>query len=320
MCSKHSVFNLIQMKSTKRQALILGLAASLLFSVTFIFNRLMSVNGGSWIWSSSLRFYWMLPFFLGIVGYQGGLKQLFREIQQDIIQWLVWSTVGFGLFYAPLTFAAAYTPSWLLASTWQFTIIAGIILAPFINRNITGTQQGFGSSAIFSGMILLGIIIMQVRHAKILPAENILKGVIPVIIAAFAYPLGNRKMMQLTNGRLNVYQRVLGMILCSMPFWMILSIYEIAASNSFPTNGQYIQTFVIAIFSGVMATVLFFSATDIARADERQLAAVEATQSAEVLFALVGEVLILGSPLPDVYGVVGMALVMIGMTLHSLKG
>jgi hypothetical protein len=308
------------MKSTKKQALILGLAASLLFSVTFIVNRLMSVNGGSWIWSSSLRFYWMLPFFLIIVAYQGGLKGLFAEIKQDITQWLVWSTIGFGLFYAPLTFAAAYAPSWLIAGTWQFTIIAGIILAPFINRNVANTKDGFRSSAVFSSIIFFGIIILQIGHAQIIPAESVLKGAAPVIVAAFAYPLGNRKMMQLTNGRLNVYQRVLGMILCSMPFWTMLSIYEVTVGKSIPTNGQYIQTFVIAIFSGVMATVLFFSATDIARADEKQLAAVEATQSTEVLFAFVGEVLILGSPLPGVYSVAGMVLVMVGMTLHSLKG
>ncbi|GAA4323918.1 hypothetical protein GCM10023149_25180 [Mucilaginibacter gynuensis] len=160
---------------------------------------------------------------------------------------------------------------------------------------------------------------MQVRHAQIIPAENILKGVTPVIIAAFAYPLGNRKMMQLTNGRLNVYQRVLGMILCSMPFWFILNIYEIVVARSTPSVDQYLQTLVVAVFSGVLATILFFSATDKARADEKQLAAVEATQSTEVLFALIGEVVILGSALPDAYGVAGIALVMLGMTLHSLK-
>lgn len=126
-------------------------------------------------------------------------------------------------------------------------------------------------------------------------------------------------MMQLTDGRLDVFQRVLGMTLCSMPFWLLLSIYEMAAARSLPSNGQYLQTFAVAVFSGVFATVLFFSATDKVRADERLLAAVEATQSTEVLFALTGEVLILGGPLPDVYDIAGIALVMLGMLLHSLK-
>src|SRR5690606_21053081 len=45
-------------------ALCLGLLASLFFAVTFIVNRLMSLECGSWIWSASLRFFWMLPSFL----------------------------------------------------------------------------------------------------------------------------------------------------------------------------------------------------------------------------------------------------------------
>jgi hypothetical protein len=258
-------------------------------------------------------------FFFVIVWYRGGLSVLFQEIRKNLVKWLIWSTVGFGLFYAPLTFAAAYTPSWLLASTWQFTIIAGMLLALFINKNTAGIRYHFISSFIFSGIILLGIIIMQVKHAQQLPVASILKGVIPVLIASFAYPLGNRKMMQLINGKLNVFQRVLGMILCSMPFWLLLTIYELTINRSTPSNSQYFQTFIVAIFSGVVATVLFFSATDKARFNERQLAAVEATQSAEVVFALIGEVVILDSPLPDAFGLVGIVLVMVGMLLHSVK-
>jgi drug/metabolite transporter (DMT)-like permease len=306
------------MQSPKKHTILLGLGASLLFSVTFILNRLMSVNGGSWVWSSSLRFYWMLPFFLIIVWYKQGIPELFTEMRKNISQWLIWSTVGFGLFYAPLTFAAAYTPSWLLAGTWQFTIIAGMLVSPFINQN-TKTGQDYRLPAIFSGIILLGIIIMQVSQAQQLPLENFIKGVIPVLTAAFAYPLGNRKMMQVTNGRLNVYQRILGMILCSLPFWLILNVYEISVIRSVPSTGQYLQTFIVAVLSGVLATILFFSATDKARADEKQLAAVEATQSTEVLFALVGEVIVLGSPLPDTYSAAGIVLVIIGMVLHSKK-
>ena len=90
--------------------------------------------------------------------------------------------------------------------------------------------------------------------------------------------------------------------------------------GSYPQNGQYLQTLIVAVFSGVLATILFFSATDLVRSDEKQLAAVEATQSTEVLFALAGEVLLLGSPIPDIYGIIGIGLVMLGMVLHSFKG
>jgi len=307
------------MQLNKSQAILSGIISSLFFSVTFVVNRLMSLKGGSWVWGSSLRFYWMLPFFLLIVWYKGGLSKVMREIKRNLSQWMIWSTVGFGLFYAPLTFAASYSPAWLLASTWQFTIIAGIILSLFIYKNTDGIKHNYIYPALFSGIILLGIGIMQIRQAQSLSPDNVLKGVIPVLVAAFAYPLGNRKVMQLTNGRLNVYQRILGMIICSIPFWLILSVYEGIKTHSLPEQGQYLQTFVVAVFSGVLATVLFFSATDSVHTDQQQLAAVEATQAAEVLFSLAGEVLILSSALPDFYAVTGITLVMAGMILHSLR-
>jgi len=231
----------------------------------------------------------------------------------------LWSTIGFGIFYASLTYAAAYGPSWLVASTWQFTIIAGLILSPFINSAKTKNSGGLLPSFLFSGIILMGIIIAQVNHSESISMKRFLAGVIPVLIAAFAYPLGNRKLMMLTKGRLDVYQRILGMLICSMPFWILISTYELSVHQTVPEKSQYIQTFIVAITSGLIATALFFSATDKVNADERSLAAVEATQSLQVIFALAGEVLLLKSPLPHINGIIGVALVLSGMILHTLN-
>ena len=35
----------------------LGLLATALFSVTFVLNRAMSLGGGHWVWSASLRYF-----------------------------------------------------------------------------------------------------------------------------------------------------------------------------------------------------------------------------------------------------------------------
>lgn len=43
----------------------------------------------------------------------------------------------------------------------------------------------------------------------------------------------------------------------------------------------------------------------------------EATQSGEVLFALVGELILLSAPIPSFLSWIGMSLVIIGMILHS---
>jgi drug/metabolite transporter (DMT)-like permease len=146
---------------------------------------------------------------------------------------------------------------------------------------------------------------------------NIVMGIVPVIIAAFAYPLGNRKMMQSCQGKFNTIQRVFGMTLCSMPFWIILSAFG-AAFVGLPNNNQIIQSLVVAICSGVLATLLFFKATDIVQHNTNKLAAVEATQSGEVIFTLLGGVLILKDSFPTLIGITGLLLIVLGIVLNSI--
>ena len=64
--------------------------------------------------------------------------------------------------------------------------------------------------------------------------------------------------MQLTNGKLDAFQRTLGMTLCSLPFWLILSIY-VFYDIKLPEQTQVWQTLIVAISSGVIATILFLS-------------------------------------------------------------
>jgi drug/metabolite transporter (DMT)-like permease len=307
------------MKPSKNLAIVLGLLSSLFFAFTFIINRKLSITGGSWVWSASLRFYWMLPFFLAIVVYRKNFHELVLELRKNLKWWLLWSSVGFGLFYSMLTFAASFGPSWLIASTWQFTIIAGMIVSLFVNKTQNNQIKQLKKPFLFSGVILLGIAIMQITHAQSISMSELLLGLIPVLIASFAYPIGNRKMMQLVDGKLDVYQRILGMILCSMPFWILLSGFELLVNHVTPPSGQLVQTFIVAVCSGVIATILFFTATDMVRSDEKQLATIEATQSAEVIFTLIGEMLFLSVSFPNNIELLGIALVMIGMILHAIK-
>ncbi|MFZ3580462.1 multidrug resistance efflux transporter family protein, partial [Virgibacillus sp. DJP39] len=116
---------------------------------------------------------------------------------------------------------------------------------------------------------------------------------------------------------LNTFQRILGMTIASMPFWIILSIYGMFTQGA-PSSSQVAQTFIVAVSSGVIATVLFFYATELVSHDNHKLAAIEATQSGEVIFALVGELLLLNAVMPSIFSFVGMALVVVGMILHSV--
>lgn len=86
-----------------------------------------------------------------------------------------------------------------------------------------------------------------------------------------------------------------------------------------PSGNQIVQSGVVAVFSGVIATVLFFRATDLVRGDMQKLSLVEATQSLEVLFALFGEIVgILPVAAPSLLSRFGILTVAAGMVLHSL--
>jgi hypothetical protein len=123
-------------------------------------------------------------------------------------------------------------------------------------------------------------------------------------------------MMALTKGRIDAYQRVLGMTLASLPFWLLLGIWAMVTEGP-PSSSQTLQSLLVALASGIVATVLFFQATDLAKGNAQQLAVVEATQAGEVVFAVILEVIFLTVPLPGVWSSAGMLLVIAGMVLHS---
>lgn len=297
----------------------IGLLASVFFAVTFVLNRSMELSGGSWMWSASLRFFFMLPFFVVIVAMRGTLRPLLREMKQHPAAWIVWSFFGFVLFYAPLTYAAASGPGWLVGGTWQLTIVAGVLLTPLFREQKKGQavrqKIPLGALAI-SCVILAGIFLLQLEKSDGLNISGFLTGVLPVLIAAFAYPLGNRKMMELCGGRVDTFSRILGMILASLPFWLLLSAFGWGIDGA-PSSSQLLQTFIVGLSSGVIATTLFFIATDRSRNHPGRLASVEATQSAQVLFTLIGEVLLFGASLPGPSASSGIFLIIVGMILHS---
>ncbi|WP_391119057.1 multidrug resistance efflux transporter family protein [Psychrobacillus sp. L3] len=299
--------------------ILLGVLASLFFAVTFILNRSMEISGGSWLWSSSLRYFFMIPFLFIIVYYRKGLSTTFKELKTAPVPWLVWSFVGFVLFYAPLTFAAAYGPGWLISGMWQFTIVAGVLLAPFFTLKIEKRmiKQKIPVVSLFiSLVILIGIILIQIPNTESVHMNMILLGILPVIVASFAYPLGNRKMMGHLEGRLDTFQRVLGMTIASMPAWILLAICAVFTVG-LPSLGQVVQSLIVAVSSGVIATILFFMATDRVREHQGKLAAVEATQSTEIIFVIIGEMFLLHVPLPAPTALIGLGVIILGMFLHS---
>ena len=291
------------------RALWYGILGALFFAFTFIFNRSMNLSGGSWMWSASLRYLFSLPMLAVLVWRKGELVGVLSAIKKAPLTWLVWSTVGFGLFYGPLSLASIYGESWFVAATWQITILAGLLLTPLFGQRVP---------LLMTLVILLGIILIQIPYFGSGLGSGVVRASLLILLAAFAYPLGNRKMMvHCKQDQLSTTQRVLGMTLMSTPFWLLLSVFAVADAG-LPSGGQILQSLIVAVFSGVVATLLFFEATNLVKHNHKQLAVVEATQAGEVLFTLLGGCLFLGDSLPSLLGFFGIAIVTIGIIGNSL--
>lgn len=305
-------------------AFLLGVLASFFFSVTFVLNQSMASGGGDWLWTSSLRFLFMLPFFviIVIVKRNSQLTLVFRTIKENWKSWFLWSQVAFGLFYIPLCFASSLAPGWLIASTWQITIIAGSVLAPFLEPNLAKRKQSRISrqDGLIFGVILLGIVIIELQHIALANVTSLLVAFIAVLIAAVAYPLGNRKIMIVNHNTvsLNTDERILAMLVCSLPTWLVCSIIGFVRSGV-PETAQVASSFLVAFFSGVIATYLFFLSTQMVHTNIRKLATIEALQSLEVVFSVVLGMIVLQDTFPKLLTMVGLGLVVLGVCLKVMR-
>lgn len=271
----------------------------------------MHLSGGSWIYSASLRYIFTLPMMALMVWKQGGFAKIHTAIKKEFPAWFLWSIVGFGLFYAPLSFAGDHGESWLIAASWQVTIVMGIFLTPLFGKKVPI------KNLLVSMIILCGVGMVQFQQADHFQYDKLAVTLIPILIAAISYPLGNRKIMILCKEEITTTERIYGMTLCSLPLWILLAIAGVFTVGV-PSGEQVLQSFLVALFSGVLATMFFFRATDLVKHDQKKLAVVESTQSGEVIFTLLGSILLLGDALPNTVGWIGLILIVGGMIFNSL--
>lgn len=302
--------------------ILLGMLAALFFSSTFVLNRTISLEGGHWAWTASLRFGYMLVFLGSYLFITKGRKRLAETIEVFRQYWFFWITagsVGFGVFYALLSFSAAYAPGWIIATTWQATILATPVILIAFGKRVP--LKGL----LLTGLIFAGIVLVNAEHAKTATADEVIFGVIPVLLAAFAYPIGNQMVWEATQRGYKLiphihhavmedsFARVLLLTMGSMPFWLILLLFT---SPPPPSSGQLFSTAMVALFSGVIATTIFLYARHLC-VHPYQIAAVDATQSMEVVFSLIGEVLLLQGVFPGAAGLAGIALTIIGLVAYT---
>ncbi len=304
----------------------LGILAAFFFSSTFVLNRAMSLSGGHWVWSASLRYLWMIVFLsagLLVAGRGRLLLDALRLLRRHWLFWLIAGSTGFGVFYAGISFAASYAPSWVVATTWQFTVLASPFVLLLYGRRVPWRGVAF------TLLIFLGIVLVSLGQAQATPWQYVVLGALPVLVSAVANPLGlqlvweagagqrlpGRRIPHIVDPALkNPFTRVLLLSIGSVPFWLLVIF---VTQPPPPGADQWINTALVALSSGVVATSLFLAARHQAH-NAYELAAVDATQSAEVLFSVAGEVLILGGALPGPLGWAGIALTVLGLVLYLL--
>ncbi|WP_245156419.1 multidrug resistance efflux transporter family protein [Agrilutibacter solisilvae] len=226
--------------------------------------------------------------------------------------------MGFVLFYVLLAYAAASGPSWLVAGTFQLTVVAGMLCSPFLYRD---RRARIPLPALAAGLVVVGgVVLMQLGNAGGQLDRAAWIALVAVAVSAFAYPLGNRGLLlhlEHAGIELNATQRVFGMTLASQPLWWALAAVTWFRVGPPPVAQAWLAAGV-ALGAGVIATVLFFQATGMVRRDPTALAAAEAMQAAEILFATLIGVLWLGEAWPHGLTLWGALTVIVGIVVFSI--
>lgn len=376
--------------------ILLGLLAGAFFSSTFILNELMSAAGGHWFWSASMRYLFMLLIVTAIIAMQHGvgrIKALMSVFCQHWVFWCITGSIGFGIFYTGICYAADHVAGWVVAATFMFTVVASLLV-------LVAFGQRFDKKFIaYALLVFVGVAMVNISegmHAASALDTNaapmkdmLLYGALPALIAAFSYPIGNQLVWQVsynnrqqradllssqdshiaqndmgehthalmteapvlsvdtshfadaipnthharpsasflqtliaripaieTNLLQNAFNKVWLMTLGSLPFWLLLGLI---IRPDMPDTSQLFNTLLVALLAGVGATSIFLYAREKAETSS-EVAGVDATQASEVIFALIGGMLLLNNSMPPAMGLLGIGLIIIGLILFAKDG
>ncbi|WP_201567409.1 multidrug resistance efflux transporter family protein [Psychrobacter sp. JCM 18900] len=184
--------------------ILLGLLAGAFFSSTFILNELMSSAGGHWFWSASLRYVFMLLIITAVITMQHGfgrIKALMKIFLQHWGFWCITDSIGFGLFYTGICYAADHVAGWVVAATFMFTVVASLLV-------LLAFGQCFDKKFIvYAVIVFIGVALVNISeglHAAAITdtvpmSDMLLYGALPALIAAFSYPIGNQLVWQASH-------------------------------------------------------------------------------------------------------------------------
>ncbi|RZA17606.1 MAG: multidrug resistance efflux transporter family protein, partial [Lysobacteraceae bacterium] len=208
-------------------------------------------------------------------------------------------------------------PAWLVAGSFQVTVVAGMLCAPLL---YTDSRARIPRAAFGVGLLIVaGVLLMQLGHAKGSLDAKAWIAMLCVMASAFAYPLGNRGLLlhlERSGETLNATQRVFGLALASQPAWWACAVFAWTQAGP-PAASQLWLAAGVASSAGVVATILFFQASGMVRQNATALGAVEAMQAAEVMFAMLLGALFLGESWPRGQAMAGALMVVAGIGLFA---
>lgn len=302
-----------------KKLFIYGFLSALFFSTTFAINKWLSVDkGGHWYWTASLRYFFVLILSSLLILVKYGIKHYIDTLKcfkDNFLFWAFAGGVGFGVFYLSLCYASSYSEGWVLATTWQSTILFSPMVIYLLGNKVK--LSGIAYLAImFLGVCLVNSYAFQKNYS------NIFHSILPILLSAICYPLGNTlckyacagKYKSLTINKFeisqNVFSQILMMVLGAMPV-LILSFLIFKPYS--PTTTQLEFVFIVSILTGVIATSLLYKARQLAGKDSNALAFADGTQSLEAPLALLWEYTIFSGNLPDYIGLIGLILLCLGV-------
>jgi drug/metabolite transporter (DMT)-like permease len=302
--------------------LFYGSLAALFFSITFVLNRTMALDSDHWYWIAALRYIYVFLLLSIIIFIWKGKTFLFNTyniFKNNFFFWLFSGGIGFGVFYLALSYAASFSPGWVVATTWQLTIIFTPIVLWFLGYKI--------SKRIFFYMIMIFLAVALVNINEFGSLQEIpLIGILAISIAAISYPLGNTVAEYAISGKHKyikriedkelsfIFSRILIMTLGAFP---ILFFVGIAISPPPPTGQQLLKVFIVAVSTGVIATSLLFYAREKIAKTGIQKTMIDSTQSLEVPFALIIEIFMLNIIFPNILGLIGIIVIVFGIYLST---
>lgn len=306
------------------KAISLGVLAAFFFSSTFVINRWLSIDGDNWYWTASLRYFFVILILTPIIFILKDASYLSRCVKalfKNGFFWLLTGGIGFGVFYLTLCYSASFAPGWVIATTWQLTIIISPLLLRVFKFSV---KLG---SILFSLIAFIGVFLVNYNE-MINVDSSVLKGSFFVLIAAISYPFGISLCKLAMSNKLpwvtiedidllqNTFVRVWLMAVGCLPVLLLAGLFF--SNFEPPSINQIIGVGYVAISTGVVATSLLFYACQNVAKNGDEISAVLCTQSFEVPFAMLFEILFLSAVLPGLVGWLGVFAVIFGASGYIL--